>query len=161
MKINIFFAFISLSILNNAYAVPNNFYKKENSRRFVKTIHGNYFSIEKFDGDLVRIYEEKDINNNRLIGKYEAVFINPVDGNFSYNNFYQINKNYSYKNGKIYSVNYEIGKMETCFVKCGDEIYYTEGKVVKKNKYPACLSLFDMEKRVLKFNVKYVKDNCS
>lgn len=77
-----------------------------------------------------------------MIAKYEAVFINPVDWNLSYNNFYQINKNYDCRAGKIYSVNYEIGKMDSCFVKCGKEVYYNEGKIVKINKHPACLSLF-------------------
>lgn len=51
-----------------------------------------------------------------MLGKYEAKFINPVDSDFSYNNFYQINKNYSYKNGKINKISYEIGKIDTCFV---------------------------------------------
>ena len=146
--------------MDEACALPDNFYKKESSKRFVNTMHDNHFSVQRFDGDLVRIYEEKDLKDNRLIGKYEAVFINPVDGNFSYNNFYQINKNCSYKNGKIYSVNYEIGKMETCFVKCGTEIYYKEGRMVKKNKYPACLSLFDINERKLKYETDYVKNNC-
>ena len=145
----------------NAKNLPENFYMEETYKEFVREEAGDVYYIEKkVNNNLTAVLEEYT-KNNKILGKYEAVFINPVDGNFSYNNFYQINKNYSYKNGKIYSVNYEIGKMETCFVKCGDEIYYTEGKVVKKNKYPACLSLFDIEKRVLKFSVKYVKDNCS
>lgn len=160
MKIKLLLFFTNLILLGNAYALPDNFYKKESSKRFVKSIHHDYFSIEKFDGDLVRVYEKKDIKSNMLIAKYEAVFINPIDGNTSYNNFYQINKNYDYKGGKIVSVNYEIGKMESCFVKCGNEVYYNEGKIIKINKYPACLSLFDIDNRVLKFNDEYVKKNC-
>ena len=68
--------------MDDACALPDNFYKKESSKRFVNTMHDNHFSVQRFDGDLVRIYEEKDLKDNRLIGKYEAVFINPVDGNF-------------------------------------------------------------------------------
>ena len=136
MKIKFILFFTNLIVLGSAYALPDNFYKKENNKRFVKTTHHNYFSIEKFDGGLVRVYEKKDIKSNMLIAKYETVFINPIDRNLSYNNFYQINKNYDYKGGKIYSVNYEIGKMESCFVKCGNEFYYKEGKIVKINIQP-------------------------
>ena len=50
--------------------------------------------------------------------------------------------------------------MDYCFVKCGLESFYKKGKVFKTKKYPSCLSLFDIEKRVLKYENKYVKDNC-
>ncbi len=95
-----------------------------------------------------------------MLGKYEAKFINPVDSDFSYNNFYQINKNYSYKNGKINKISYEIGKIDTCFVKCDVEVFYENSKVLKINKYPSCLSLLNMKTRKLDYKNSYVEKNC-
>ena len=160
MKIN-FFIFIFVSLFSQSIlALPIDFYKDEKNIRFVKSKFEKYYTIDKYNGDLVQIYERKSDKNDTMLGKYEAKFINPVDGDFSYNNFYQINKNYFYKDGKISSISYDIGKMDNCFIKCDEEVFYKNSKVIKKIKYPSCLSLFDVNKRILKFDDPYVKSNC-
>lgn len=160
MKIN-FFIFILVSLFSQSIlALPIDFYKDEKNIRFVKSKFEKYYTIEKYNGDLVQVYERKLAKNDTMLGKYEAKFINPVDSDFSYNNFYQINKNYSYKNGKINKISYEIGKIDTCFVKCDVEVFYENSKVLKINKYPSCLSLLNMKTRKLDYKNSYVEKNC-
>lgn len=160
MKFNYCLMILFFSFIQYCYALPSDFYKKDSNIRFEKHYFNDYYVIEKYSGDLVRVYEERENQDHKLIGKYEANFINPIDGNFSYNNFYQINKNYSYKNGDINKIGYDIGKMDNCFVKCGEEIFYKNLKIFKINKYPSCLSLFNIEKRELDYKNSYVKINC-
>lgn len=159
MKINPLIFFLGFLWCQLSFGLPTNFYKNESNARFIKTKYNDYYTIEKYNSDLVQVYEKKS-NNNFLIEKYEAKFINPIDGNYSYNNFYQINKNYFYENGKINKTSYEIGKMDNCFVKCGAEFFYKNSKIYKKNEYPNCLSLFNIETRQLDYKNSYVKKNC-
>ena len=160
MKIN-FFIFIFVSLFSQSIlALPIDFYKDEKNIRFVKSKFEKYYTIEKYNGDLVQVYERKSAKNDTMLGKYEAKFINPVDGNFSYNNFYKNNKNYFYKDGKISSISYDIGKMDNCFIKCGVEIFYKYSKVFKKIEYPSCLNLLNIKTRKLDYKNSYVEKNC-
>ena len=45
-------------------------------------------------------------------------------------------------------------------MKCGEEVFYSKLKKYKINKYPSCLSLFDINERKLKYETDYVKNNC-
>lgn len=78
----------------------------------------------------------------------------------SYNDYYQITKKYEYKNGLTYKTNYYIGNSNNCFVKCGKEVFYSKFKKYKINRYPSCLSLFDINEKKLKYETDYVKNNC-
>ena len=69
---------------------------------------------------------------NKIIKKYESVYINPVQLE-SYNDCYQITKKYEYKSGLIYKMNYYIGNSNNCFVKCGEEVFYRKLKKYKIN----------------------------
>ena len=160
MKIPLILLGCGVFLSQMTQALPADFYKKEQFKRFVKTVFDDEYTIEKFDGELVRVSESRSRKNNALLYKYEARFINPVDGNFSYNNFYQINKNYQYKAGQLAVVSYEIGKADGCFIQCGEELHYQRNQNIQQKTFPACLSLFDVQKRVLKYNDAYVKKHC-
>jgi len=119
----------------------------------------SYYIEKRVNNNFIAVSEEYNKKNRKLINKSESVFINPVKVT-SYNDYYQINKNYFYENGKINKTSYEIGKIDNCFVKCGDEIFYKNSKIYKKNEYPSCLSLFNIEKRQLDYKNSYVEKNC-
>jgi len=105
--------------LLNAETLPLDFYMKESYKKFVKSDMGDSYYIEKrVNNNFIAVSEEYNKKNRKLINKSESVFINPVKVT-SYNDYYQINKNYFYENGKINKTSYEIGKIDNCFVKCG------------------------------------------
>ena len=57
MKIN-FFIFILVSLFSQSIlALPIDFYKDEKNIRFVKSKFEKYYTIEKYNGDLVQVYD--------------------------------------------------------------------------------------------------------
>ena len=159
MRINILLiVFFTLEV--SAQVLPNDFYMKETYKVFLREdMETTYYIEKRVNNNLIAVLEEYNKNDGKLINKSESVFINPVKIT-SYNDYYQIAKNSNYKDGKIFSTNYLVGNSNNCFIKCGVEIFYKNSKVIKKIKYPSCLSLFDINKRILKFDEPYVKNNC-
>ena len=159
MRINILLI-VFLTSEVNAQVLPNDFYMKETYKVFLREdMETTYYIEKRVNNNLIAVLEEYNKNDGKLINKNESVFINPVKIT-SYNDYYQIAKNSNYKDGKIFSTNYFVGNSNNCFIKCGVEIFYKNSKVIKKIKYPSCLSLFDINKRILKFDEPYVKNNC-
>ena len=162
MKIKSFIFLLFLLKINilNAGTLPSDFYMKEKYKKFIKEDVGSFYYIEKIINNnfsaVSEMYSKKD---KKIIEKYESVYINPVQLE-SYNDYYQITKKYEYKSGLIYKINYYIGSSNNCFVKCDEEIFYRKLKKYKINKYPRCLSLFDINERKLKYETDYVKNNC-
>lgn len=143
----------------NAKNLPENFYMEESFKKFIREEAGGFYYIEKqINNNFISILEEYDKKNN-IISKKESKFINPIDVE-SYNDYYQLNKITNYKNGKIFNTEYSIGNSNSCFVKCDDEVFYRNSKVLKRVKYPSCFSLFDVEMRKLDYKNSYVVKNC-
>lgn len=143
----------------NAKKLPENFYMEESYKKIIREEAGNFYYIEKrVNNNFISILEEYD-KKNKMISKKESKFINPVDIE-SYNDYYQINKITNYKSGKIFNTEYSIGNSNNCFVKCGDEVFYRNSKVLKIIKYPSCLGLFNVEMRKLEYKNNYVVENC-
>ena len=159
MRINILLIVFFTSEVS-AQVLPNDFYMKETYKVFLREdMETTYYIEKRVNNNLIAVLEEYNKNDGKLINKSESIFINPVKIT-SYNDYYQIAKNSNYKDGKIFSTNYFVGNSNNCFIKCGVEIFYKNSKVIKKIKYPSCLSLFDINKRILKFDEPYVKNNC-
>ncbi len=160
MKIKFFILLLFTTTVLNANTLPNDFYMKETYKKFIKEDVGDFYYIEKIINNnfsaVSEMYSKKD---KKIIEKHESVYINPNQLE-SYNDYYQVTKKYEYKNGVIYKTNYYIGNSNNCFVKCGEEVFYSKLKKYKRNKYPGCLSLFDVNKRKLKYETEYVKNNC-
>lgn len=156
----VFFIFAGCSNIQNAETIPDDFYMRETYKTFLKNDLGEYYSIEKrVNNNFSAILEIYDKKNNKMVEKYENKYINPVEKS-SYNDYYQISKKYEYEKGSLIKTTLQIGKSENCFVKCSNEILYTNNKVNKVINYPSCLSLVDMKKRTLDYNNSYVKNNC-
>ncbi|OTG63873.1 hypothetical protein [Acinetobacter silvestris] len=159
MRISLLFIFFCSSVLN-AEVPPKDFYMKETYNKFLKEDMGDTYYIEKrINNNFVAVIEEYSKKNNKLIKKNESVYINPIVLK-SYNDYYQITKTSDYENGKISSTSYSVGNSNNCFVKCGVEVFYKDSKVLKKIKYPSCLSLLNMETRKLDYKNSYVEKNC-
>lgn len=162
MKIK--FLFISFFLFSvtvlNADTLPNDFYMKETYKKLIKEDVGEVYFIEKIiNHNFSAVSEMYSKKNNKIMEKHESVYINPIRSE-SYNDYYQITKKYEYKDGVIYKTNYYIGNSNNCSVKCGEEVFYNKSKKYKKNKHPSCLSLFDINKRKLRYDNDYVKNNC-
>lgn len=54
MKIKFFIVSLSFLLSQLSFALPNNFYKNDSNVRFVKTKYSDYYTIEKYNGDLVK-----------------------------------------------------------------------------------------------------------
>lgn len=159
MRINILLI-VFLTSEVSAQILPNDFYMKETYKVFLREdMETTYYIEKRVNNNLIAVLEEYNKNDGKLINKSESVFINPVKIT-SYNDYYQIAKNSNYKDGKIFSTNYFVGNSNNCFIKCGIEIFYKNSKVIKKIKYPSCLSLLNMKTRKLDYKNSYVEKNC-
>ena len=99
MKIKSFIILLFLLKINilNAGTLSSDFYMKETSKKIIKEDVDNFYYIEKIINNnfstVSEMYSKKD---NRIIEKYESVYINPVQLE-SYNDYYQITKNMNIK----------------------------------------------------------------
>lgn len=153
--------FLYAIFMQNSSALPKDFYMKETYKKIVREDLDDkvYFIEKKVNNNFSSVSEMYDKKSKKIIEKSETVFINPINVE-SYNDYYQITKNYKYKGGEIKTTNFYIGNSNNCAVKCGLEAFYKNSKIYRKQAYPSCLSLFDMEKRTLKYDDDYVRKNC-
>lgn len=104
----------------------------ETYKRFEKIVGDeDYTSFRFVNNNFISIAETRLKKDNRIIGKYEAKYINPLNDT-SYNDYHQIVKYYEYKGGRIFRVQKKLSRIEGCEIICDNEYIYKNEKIVKK-----------------------------
>lgn len=132
MNIKISLIFLLISQYGFSQEIPKNFYMIETYKRFEKIVGDeDYTSFRFVNNNFISIAETRLKKDNRIIGKYEAKYINPLNDT-SYNDYHQIVKYYEYKGGRIFRVQKKLSRIEGCEIICDNEYIYKNEKIVKK-----------------------------